>query len=48
VTRQDVRMLSTLQPDETVNTGRHDWKTKAAIMKPKCIVNYSSKKSAVD
>jgi hypothetical protein len=45
VIRQDVRMLSTLQPDETVNMGRCDWKTKEAIMN---IVNYSSKMGAAD
>jgi hypothetical protein len=48
MTRQDVRMLSILQPDETVNTGKCDWKIKKAIMKPRCIVNYSSKMGAAD
>jgi hypothetical protein len=46
--RQDVRMLSTLHSDEIVNTGKHDWKTKQPIMKPKCIVDYIRKMGATD
>lgn len=41
--RQDVRMLFTLHSDEIVNTGKHDWKTKQSIMKPKCTVDCSCK-----
>jgi hypothetical protein len=46
--RQDVRTLSTLHSDETVNTGKHDWTTKQSIMKPKHIMNYSHKIGAID
>jgi hypothetical protein len=45
---QDARMLSTLHSDETVINGKHDWKTKQTIMKPKCTVDYSCKMDAAD
>jgi hypothetical protein len=32
--------------DETGNNGKHDWKTKQTIMKPKCIVDYNCKMDA--
>jgi hypothetical protein len=40
--------LSTLHSDEIMNSGKHDWKSKQPIMKPKCIVDYSFKMRAVD
>jgi hypothetical protein len=41
-------MLSTLHSDETVNTGKHDWKIKHLIMKPKYTVDYNCKMGAAD
>jgi hypothetical protein len=43
-----MRMPSTLHSDETVNTGKRDWKTKQLIMKPKCTVDYNCKMGAAD
>jgi hypothetical protein len=44
----DVRMLSTLHSDETVNNAQCEWKKKQSVMKSKCIVDYSCKMGAVD
>jgi hypothetical protein len=40
-------MLSILHSDETVNTGKCEWKTKQSIMKLKHTVVYSCKMGAV-
>jgi hypothetical protein len=36
-------MFSTVHTDKIVNIGKLYWKTKLPILKPKCIVDYSSK-----
>jgi hypothetical protein len=41
--RQDVGTFSTLHPNEIMNIGKCELKTKDPIMKPKCTVHYSWK-----
>jgi hypothetical protein len=43
-----LRKVPTLHSDETVNTGKCDWKTKQLNMKPKCTVDYNCKVVAAD